>query len=250
MTGRLLLLLLAPLLVAFSYREVPGGLFHSYHVLEVDPTENPIALEVAEPMATVLQMTRDSGAVAGVNGGFFRENGDPAGILRNGDEWHGFPTKFRGAIGWAQGGTEVLIDRLGLEKDHLTTEVTDPDDWEHMDVILGGVPLLVRNGVVIDDYSIEKALQSFLDNPHARTAVGIRADGTWVFVVVEMDLFHLFGGITMRELGQLMLDLGCRDALNLDGGGSSTMVVEDSVVNRGEHREVSDAIVILPSSDH
>ena len=57
--------------------------------------------------------------------------------------------------------------------------------------------------------------------------------------------------MTLAELAELMRDLGCQEALNLDGGGSATMVVRDRVVNRpsdatGE-RPVSDAILLFPS---
>ena len=63
--------------------------------------------------------------------------------------------------------------------------------------------------------------------------------------------------MTMKELANLMLRLGCMEALNLDVGGSSTMVIDGIVVNEpcgkmqenGKHVEaVSDAILIFPCS--
>jgi exopolysaccharide biosynthesis protein len=56
----------------------------------------------------------------------------------------------------------------------------------------------------------------------------------------------------MDEFARIMRDLGAVDALNLDGGGSSTMVVQGEVVNRpsdGRERSISSAILILPGPD-
>jgi len=55
--------------------------------------------------------------------------------------------------------------------------------------------------------------------------------------------------MNLRELSELMLSLGCVDALNLDGGGSSTVYYQGKVVNSpsdpAKDRPVSDAIVVL-----
>jgi len=60
-----------------------------------------------------------------------------------------------------------------------------------------------------------------------RTALGLDANDAWVLVVVDgrADPAHSVGA-TLEELARLMLHLGCRKALNLDGGGSSTMSIE------------------------
>ncbi|MBQ5435486.1 MAG: phosphodiester glycosidase family protein, partial [Bacteroidales bacterium] len=87
---------------------------------------------------------------------------------------------------------------------------------------------------------------------HPRTAVGRRTDGTVVLVVAD-GRNELAAGLTMAELQQVMAALGCRDAINLDGGGSTAMVVRGQVVNHpcdnkqfdaaGERR-VANAIVV------
>lgn len=125
--------------------------------------------------------------------------------------------------------------------------------WEDLQFIVGGTPLLITDSEPIRDWSIEQTRESFLLDRHARTAVGRKADGHWLFVVADATSHS--SGLTMNELVDLMLSLGCVDALNLDGGGSSTMVVEAAVVNdphgdedegQGEQtvRRVSDAILI------
>lgn len=133
--------------------------------------------------------------------------------------------------------------------------ITYPDDWESLDYIIGGTPLLLYNNAKITDFEFEQTIPTFLSKKHARTAIGILSNGNWIFVVV--DKTDLFDGMTMPELAELMAKLECVHALNLDGGGSSTMVYKGAIKNSphgdedegsGQHtvRRVSDAIVVLP----
>lgn len=232
----------------------------SIHVLVVDPKENlirPARVEGETSLETVSELAKRHGAIAGINGGFYKSSGEPAGILKIDGKWHSMPTKSRGSIGWTVDGQRVLIDRLltlsseqkldeeqsvdiipGLIPPHTTAE-----DWASMDHIVGGTPVIVSGGIVVDDYSPEKTLTSFLIERFARTAVGVREGGEWVFVVVD------YPGITVKQLAVYMLDLGCVDALNLCGNHSSTMVVDGVVVNQPRgyfEKAVSDAILIFP----
>ncbi|WP_316354110.1 phosphodiester glycosidase family protein [Candidatus Trichorickettsia mobilis] len=162
-----------------------------------------------------------------------------------------------------------------------------------------GVPILINEGKIVAE--LEKfGSKSFTLHPHARTAIGFRADGTIVIVVAEhlyaqplrevtlgqvQDMLRREGyygeklattnilealavveqqlqsktmavGLTLPELAKLMIELGCIKALNLDGGGSSTMFLDGVVVNatvgdsdegmgKAVLRPVSDALVIL-----
>jgi exopolysaccharide biosynthesis protein len=147
---------------------------------------------------------------------------------------------------------DAPIDSLG-ESTSVSFEFASPEGeteepWRQMDFIVGGTPLLIRNGRRIDDYAVERIRSSFVEERHPRTAVGIRGDGSWVLVVVDGRNESLSLGMTLAELTDLMLSLDCVDALNLDGGGSSTFYLYGQVVNRpsdltGE-RPVSDAILI------
>ncbi|MDD8025367.1 MAG: phosphodiester glycosidase family protein, partial [Acidobacteriota bacterium] len=89
----------------------------------------------------------------------------------------------------------------------------------------------------------------FYATRHPRTAIGVRADGTIVLAAVDGRQPGLSVGMTIPELAGLMVDLGCVDALNLDGGGSTTMVVKGEVVNSpsdpGGERAVSDALLVF-----
>lgn len=127
--------------------------------------------------------------------------------------------------------------------------------WNRFDEIVGGTPLLIDNGKVISDFSGEKTLLPFLEDRHPRTAIGIKPDGHWLFVVIDGRMPDLSIGMTMVELAHFMHTLGCTSALNLDGGGSSTLYLDGKVVNtpspsdedgkvRGSERPVSDAVLI------
>jgi exopolysaccharide biosynthesis protein len=110
--------------------------------------------------------------------------------------------------------------------------------------------MLLRRGEIVQDFGPEKVPETFVMQRHPRTAMGVRADGTWVLVVVDGRRPTVSIGMTLAELAELMKSLGCKDALNLDGGGSSTLYLYGQVVNTpsdlaGE-RPVSDAILVLP----
>jgi hypothetical protein len=121
--------------------------------------------------------------------------------------------------------------------------------WQGMDYIVGGMPALFLQKRVIFESNPEKVRAGFDTELHPRTAVGLRADGTWVFVVVDGRQPQISIGINLKDLAELLLSLGCVDALNLDGGGSSTLVYQGRTVNSPsdatKERPVSDAIVIM-----
>ena len=90
---------------------------------------------------------------------------------------------------------------------------------------VGGRPALVRDSLVLPEVDSVGG-PGFATSRHPRTAVGIASDGRrLIFVVVDGRQKPYSDGMTLRELANLMLALGARDAINLDGGGSSTLVV-------------------------
>ncbi len=87
----------------------------------------------------------------------------------------------------------------------------------------GGGPTLVING------TIPSGLQTAV---HPRTAVGFNQDSTKIFFVTVDGRQPGFSvGMSLPELANYMLSIGCWNAVNLDGGGSTTMVVRNRVVN-------------------
>ncbi len=118
---------------------------------------------------------------------------------------------------------------------------------------LQGGPRLVQNGKIHVPYHWEGFGPRFYHARVARSAIGVTASGKVLFVTVEQgrrtrSRRNRITGMSLGELAAFMRSLGARDALNLDGGGSSTLVVGGRVVNalpRGE-RTVSATLMAVP----
>ena len=122
--------------------------------------------------------------------------------------------------------------------------------------LIGGGPRLLKNGTVYISKYEEKFRPDVARGRAARTAVGITDDGKLLFVTVDGkprrkikkgEGFSI--GMSLTELAYFLKSLGAVEALNLDGGGSTTMVINGSVVNRpanGYEQSVGDAIIIKP----
>ena len=95
---------------------------------------------------------------------------------------------------------------------------------------VGGGPRLVRNGSASVEHQRERFSNGFAKKRHPRSGVGIR-EGTLVMVAVDGRQPGYSEGMTLYEFADLFIELGCSDAMNLDGGGSATMVVRDRVMN-------------------
>ncbi len=123
-------------------------------------------------------------------------------------------------------------------------------------VVVGAGPRILRAGEV----AVAARREGFAPNPsfsgsfvasrQPRTLAGVRGDGSLLLVTVDGRAPGWSAGMTLREAARLMRSLGARDALNLDGGGSSSMTVRGQVVNRpsdpaGERR-VSNGLFAMP----
>ena len=128
------------------------------------------------------------------------------------------------------------------------------EKWSNATNILDGTPVLIQNGQPIENYDAEQVIETFITKKHPRSAVGITKSGTWVFVCVDGRSDEAEGK-TLKELTQLMIDLDCVSALNLDGGGSTTLYYNGQVMNtpadinyKGRHieRGVANCLMVLP----
>jgi exopolysaccharide biosynthesis protein len=125
----------------------------------------------------------------------------------------------------------------------------EPKSWLLAQDIVGGAGLLIRDGRDIEDWSIERFNQGFAENRHPRTMIGTTADNTIWLVTVDGRQPELSVGMTLVELRALAHRLGLVNALNLDGGGSTTMWVQGQVLNKPSDaigpRKVSDALLVF-----
>ena len=125
----------------------------------------------------------------------------------------------------------------------------DPAPWAQAADVIGGAGLLVKDGREITDWSPEQFNPGFAELRHPRTMIGVARDGFIWLVTVDGRQPTFSAGMTLAELQALARRLSLVDALNLDGGGSTTMWVTGSVVNRPSDaagpRKVSDALLVF-----
>jgi hypothetical protein len=108
-----------------------------------------------------------------------------------------------------------------------------PEDW--MSDIVGGRPLVVEDGVALDPvppWSRDGCAPHFC-YLEPRTAIGISQDGATLILATIDGRYSGADGMTTKQVGQLMVSLGAWRAINIDGGGSTTMWIksEGGVVN-------------------
>lgn len=117
-------------------------------------------------------------------------------------------------------------------------------------IVSGGPRLLDRGRAVTHRSEGGEPPASPVGVRSPRTLAGVRANGDLLLVTIDGRAPGISVGVTLAEAARVMRRLGARDALNLDGGGSTTMTVGDRVVNRpsgrGDARSLSDALVVIP----
>ena len=132
--------------------------------------------------------------------------------------------------------------------DPVELELSIAPDISNLKMALGGGAVLVDNGAIPQTFAHNIA------GTHPRTAIGFTADKKTMIMVVVDGRQAQSRGMTQQELAQLMLNLGAYNALNLDGGGSSTMVARPfcqtqtqvlNSVSEGVQRLITNAVAIF-----
>lgn len=157
---------------------------------------------------------RGAGAVAAVNGGFFAySNGcSSVSLCKIDGVTRATNARDRSALGIdADGRASIALVPAGR-------------DWPEATHALGGLGRLLQGGVSAVRPGFEGSNQSFATARHPRTAVGITAEGDLVLATVD-GRTGAGAGMKLDELAQWMAWLGCEDALNFDGGGSTALWV-------------------------
>ena len=117
--------------------------------------------------------------------------------------------------------------------------------------VIGGWPRIVVNGKSVAHAvdPLEGTFPRFSALRHPRTAIGFSRDSSKVFLVAVDGRRESGVGMSLVELARLMLTLGAFEAINLDGGGSTTMVVNGEVVNspsdKTGERPVGSALLVV-----
>lgn len=204
------------------------------NVLDINLSKSNIRIDIPHVTEGFIKTSRaavQNGAVAAINGSyfntktggstvFFKKDGV---IVKNTDESF---THYRENGAFA------------ISKENHPTIIKRPlSGWENADfkTILSSGPLLIY-----DNEMIEQEQTPFNLNRHPRTAVGVTRDNHLIAVVVDGRNAQS-QGMNIQELSVLMKALGCVAALNLDGGGSSTMWIKNKgVVNHPSDNKLFD----------
>ncbi|AOT70044.1 phosphodiester glycosidase family protein [Geosporobacter ferrireducens] len=106
-----------------------------------------------------------------------------------------------------------------LVEDPVSLSFTAEPDLNNLSLTLGGGATLVKNGVAASTFTHN------ITGSHPRTALGISRDKQEVLLVTIDGRTSSYTGVTQQELANIMVYLGAYDAMNLDGGGSTEMIV-------------------------
>ncbi|WP_455584649.1 phosphodiester glycosidase family protein [Bacteroides sp.] len=145
------------------------------------------------------------------------------------------------------GFTANTLSKMQVGEEFEVTPTIYFDNVVKTDIIemSGGCPMLLQGGKILET-------QGFLDhlsNREPRTAVGYNSDGTKaILLIVDGRQPGVSVGVPSKDLAAIMLNLGCTEALNFDGGGSSTLYVKElGVINtpsEGSLRAVKNGLFI------
>ena len=135
-------------------------------------------------------------------------------------------------------------DAITIEQKILSSDA----DFSEIPNVIGAGPRLVKDGRVYVTAAEEKFPNDISKGRAPRSAVGVTIYGDYIFAVVDGRQAHS-RGCTLEEWANILVKFGAYNAINLDGGGSTELIVKDSLVNRpsdGRERQVASALVILP----
>ncbi|MDP9933924.1 exopolysaccharide biosynthesis protein [Paenarthrobacter nicotinovorans] len=181
---------------------------------------------------TTSAIAQDHNAIFAINGDYygFRDTGI---VIRNGVVYR--DEGARQGLAFYKDGTVKVYDETTTTADQLIAEGV----WN----TLSFGPSLLNNGEIasgIEDVEVDTNFGNHsIQGEQPRTAVGVIDQNHLVFVVVDGRSPGYSAGVTMTGLAQIMKDLGATTAYNIDGGGSSTMYFNGSLVNNplGENKE-------------
>lgn len=205
-----------------------------------DASLRVIATDKADRGTTVSQFAVRNKAIVAINADYFDPALNPIGMAMGscGIWWKGDPKTQRrqGLVG------------VGRRRAEIQARTQQRKKW--MTGAVSGWPMLVRDCAVIEALP---GSDHFTRAPHPRTAVGLSKDRKTMYLVVADGRKADAAGPTLPELAKFMLELGACSAMNLDGGGSSAMWVENQIVNRpsdGKERIVGNHLAVIRTRDY
>lgn len=151
------------------------------------------------------------------------------------------------------GKSRDLIERIARYKGNIRVTTGLAPGRGNIRTVVGGWPRLIRDGKRTAEYAdiLEGTFPRFSSGRHPRTAIGFNRDSTKLIALTVDGRRESDSGMSLVELADAMLLLGAYQAMAFDGGGSTTMVVEGSIVNRPSDKEgerpVGSALLVIIS---
>lgn len=183
----------------------------------------------------------NNNAIFAINGDYygFRDDGI---VIRNGVIYRDEPARI-GLAFYKDGSMKVYDETQTSAKELLAAGVLNT---------LSFGPALIENSVIptgLSSVEIDTNIGNHsIQGSQPRTGVGIIDENHFVFIIVDGRSAGYSKGVTLTEFAQIFKDLGCTNAYNIDGGGSSTMYFRGRVVNnplgKNQERGVSDILFI------
>jgi exopolysaccharide biosynthesis protein len=163
----------------------------------------------------VYKIAQDNNAVIAINGDYYKVNAGP--VFKNGEAYR--DSVLKDVLVMFKDGTMRTYESGEFEMDKLKADAWQMWTWG---------PMLLRDGKPMTEFNLPDSIGGF--NP--RTAIGYYEPGHYVFVTVDGRQGGYSKGMKLPELSQLMYDLGCSAAFNLDGGASTQMAFMGEVFNK------------------
>ncbi len=192
-------------------------------------------------IAATSQIAEANDAIFAINGDYYGFRTDGI-IIRNGIIYRDVPARM--GLAFYLDGSMKIYDETQTN----AQELLEAGVWN----TLSFGPALIVNNQIIENSSKVEIDTNFgnhsIQGNQPRTGVGIIDKNHLIFIVVDGRSRGYSMGVTLTEYAAMFKELGCTDAYNLDGGGSSTMVFMDRVVNnplgKNKERGTSDILLI------
>jgi hypothetical protein len=192
-------------------------------VLRVDLSRPEVSLVATQPhdrMTTVSEFARRYDADIAINANFFESSS--CGLMAGGGEIveDAYEDRCTSSMGFGRENEAAVFDSASVPRGPL------PASW--MTEVVSGKPFLMRDGRSLTNWSRPQHLY----RPNPRTALGLTADRRTLIIVVADGRRRYVPGITGFQMVAILREMGASDAINLDGGGSTELVMGGRIQNR------------------
>ncbi len=183
---------------------------------------------------TVSEMAEDNNAIFAINADY-ASHYDEGIVIKNGQILRSSISD-REAVALYYDGT---VDTFS-ESNTSASELLNAGAWQ----VWSFGPILLEDSIIVSSTN-DGVSRNEVDNP--RSAFGIVSENHYMFVTID-GRSNDSDGVDIEELADIMLEIGCTEAYNFDGGGSATMWFDGEVINNpssGDEREVGDCVYIV-----